>query len=47
LYGKAVEMFFSSVFELDKGPTTTTGMFSYVKKVIINDQKTLVIERRF
>jgi len=46
LYGKAVEMFFGAVFELDKG-VTTTGMFSCEYEVIINDQKTLVIERCF
>ncbi|XP_061355860.1 disease resistance protein RUN1-like [Gastrolobium bilobum] len=46
LYGKHVELFFGAVFELEKG-ATTTGMFSCVYEVIINDRKTLAIARNF
>ncbi|KAK7291282.1 hypothetical protein RIF29_06295 [Crotalaria pallida] len=46
LYGKPVELFFGAVFELDQG-ASSTGMFSCVYEVIINDHKTLVIERSF
>lgn len=43
--GKPVELFFGAVFELDNG-ASSTGMFSCVYEVIINDQ-TLVIARNF
>jgi len=46
LYGKAAEMFFGAVFELDKD-AITTGMLSCVYEIIINDQKILAIERGF
>ncbi|CAJ1952850.1 unnamed protein product [Sphenostylis stenocarpa] len=46
LYGTEVELLFGAVFELDKG-AITTGMFSCVYEVTINDQKTLVIATSF
>ncbi|XP_029124763.1 TMV resistance protein N isoform X2 [Cajanus cajan] len=46
LYGKMVELFFGAVLELDKGDITT-GMFSCGYEVIINNERTFLMERRF
>ncbi|RDY01145.1 hypothetical protein CR513_15569, partial [Mucuna pruriens] len=46
LYGKAVEFFFCAVVELEKD-ATTTGMFSCIYELTINDQKIFSKARSF